>query len=127
MEEAYTGDLKPGMTKTTNDEKTLTKKQIAAQKSRAITAAARKTAIYEAKHTVTTAFTLISSAATLVAALAWNNLFTKIFAEQIFPQFKEFGELFGMLIYAFVVTVVAAIFINRLKKAQDKLDKVTEK
>lgn len=76
-----------------------------------------KQAIEEAKSTFASTTTLIISALTLVAGLAWNDV-----AKALFSKLKEklsgWGETIGLLLYALLVTVIAVLVIHRLRKIQ---------
>lgn len=57
--------------------------------------------------------TLITSAFGLVAALAWNSAIQKVFS----VIYQNNGDLFAMLLYAGMVTVIAVvitIYVGRL-------------
>jgi len=76
-----------------------------------------KEAIEEAKSTFASTTTLIISALTLVAGLAWNDV-----AKALFSQLKEklsgWGETIGLLLYAIIVTIIAVVIVHRLRKIQ---------
>lgn len=76
-----------------------------------------KEAIDEAKSTFASTTSLIISALTLVAGLAWNDV-----AKALFERLKEtlsgWGETIGLLLYALVVTIIAVLVIHRLQKIQ---------
>lgn len=76
-----------------------------------------KEAVEEVKNTFASTTSLIISALTLVAGLAWNDV-----AKALFSQLKEklsgWGETVGLLLYALVVTSIAVLVIHRLRKIQ---------
>ncbi len=66
--------------------------------------------------------TLIISAFGLVAALAWNDAIKSIFANYIEPVFGAMAEMWSMIIYAVVVTIIAVIItisIGRISGKQE--------
>ncbi len=72
--------------------------------------------------------TLLTAAFGLVAALAWNGAITKIFEVYIQPKFGKTGEIWGLVIYAVVVTIIAVVVtiwiakvIVRATERQEKL------
>lgn len=71
------------------------------------------------KEVVAKLTTLVTAAFALVAALAWNDAIKSIFAAYIKPVFGIAGEMWSMIIYAVVVTiiaVVAAIWVGKVAK-----------
>ncbi len=77
-------------------------------------------AVSEVKDTFATSASLIISALTLVASLAWND-----FAKAVFEHFKDrlsiWGELIGLFIYASVVTIIVVLIVKRLKGVKKKV------
>jgi Flp pilus assembly pilin Flp len=77
-----------------------------------------KKALAEVKSTFTSSTSFMISALSLVAGLAWNDV-----AKALFSKLKEklsgWGETVGLLLYAALVTFIAVIMINRLKKVQN--------
>ncbi len=70
---------------------------------------------------VTTFSSLITAAFGLVAALAWNDTIK----EAIALVFKDDGTLWGGLIYAILVTVMAVLFTMWIARSAKKLsDKI---
>ena len=77
-------------------------------------------AFLEVKDTFATSTSLIISALTLVASLAWND-----FAKAVFDYFKsslnKWGELVGLFLYAAIVTLIVVLIVKRLKGVKEKV------
>ena len=72
---------------------------------------------------VTTFSALITAAFGLVAALAWNETIKAAVA----MFFKADGEIWGLLIYAILVTILAVIMVLIISKQAKKLsDQIKE-
>lgn len=71
----------------------------------------------EVKDTFSSTASLIISALTLVAGLAWNDV-AKAYFSRLKEKLSGWGEAVGLFLYAFVVTVIAVIIIHRLRKIQ---------
>jgi hypothetical protein len=71
--------------------------------------------IAEAKATFASTTSLIISALTLVAGLAWNDVMKTIFVK-LKPLLSGWGETIGLLLYAVTVTLIAVIIVRRLQK-----------
>jgi Flp pilus assembly pilin Flp len=70
----------------------------------------------EARTGISTTFKLITSALTLVAALAWNEAIKSIF--ETFGQYISGADIWGKLVYALLITFVTVLIINRIEKIQ---------
>lgn len=64
--------------------------------------------------------TLTTAAFGLVAALAWNDAIKKIFAAHVKPVFGIAGEMWSMIIYAVIVTIIAVIVAVWVGKVAEK-------
>ena len=69
----------------------------------------------EVKDTFASTATLIISALTLVAGLAWNDV-AKAYFSQLKEKLSGWGETVGLLLYAMIVTIIAVIIVHRLQK-----------
>tara|TARA_Y100000294_G_C8517261_1_gene321384 strand:- start:585 stop:812 length:228 start_codon:yes stop_codon:yes gene_type:complete len=65
--------------------------------------------------------TLITAAFALVAALAWNDAIKLIFAAYIKPAFGVLGEMWSMIAYAIVVTIIAVVAAIVVAKISEKM------
>jgi F0F1-type ATP synthase assembly protein I len=74
----------------------------------------------EAKDTLATTTTLIISALTLVAGLAWNQVASALFGK-LQEKLSGWGEIVGLVIYASLVTFVVVLIVQRLKKIQERI------
>lgn len=63
---------------------------------------------------------LVTSAFGLVAALAWNEVIKEVVAVYIRPVAGESSGLISLLIYAFIVTILAVFVTYYLTKAVGK-------
>jgi hypothetical protein len=79
----------------------------------------------DAKTGLSTTFKLITSALTLVAALAWNEAIKSIF--ETFGRYISGADIWGKLIYALVITFVTVVIINRIEKIQASVIKAEVK
>jgi len=70
--------------------------------------------------------TLATSGFGLVAALAWNSLIQEFVATYIKEWLPEGGELFSLLIYAVVVTMLAVFITLQLSKLLKTIDPEAE-
>ena len=77
----------------------------------------------DAKEGVSTTFKLLTSALTLVSALAWNDAIKGIFEMLKEDQYLKQAGMWAPFIYAILVTFVTVIIINRLNKIQDNIGK----
>lgn len=77
--------------------------------------------VSEAKDAAFTTVKLMTSALTLVAGLAWNEVIKKFTEVYIAKWFAGAGEVVGLLIYAVVLTIVVVIVVNRLRKIKGKI------
>jgi ABC-type Fe3+ transport system permease subunit len=76
-----------------------------------------KQAFEEAKSTFASTTSLIISALTLVAGLAWNDVAKALF-ERLKEKLSGWGETVGLFLYALSVTAIAVLIIHRLRKIQ---------
>ncbi|MDD3647057.1 MAG: DUF5654 family protein [Candidatus Dojkabacteria bacterium] len=74
----------------------------------------------EVRVTLASTTSLIISALTLVAGLAWNDVAKALF-ERLKEKFSGWGETIGLLLYALVVTVIVVLVVQRLKTLQEKV------
>lgn len=77
--------------------------------------------VQDTKATISSGLAMIASSLTLVAGLAWNEVFKKFFEEYLKKHLSGWGEFIGLLIYALIVTLVAVLAVNRLRKWQKKV------
>lgn len=80
----------------------------------------------EAKDSLTTGLKFLTSALTLVAALAWNEAIKSLIAATLEKWMPNAGEVLGKLIYAIIITIVTVFIINRLKKVQERFEAEAE-
>jgi ABC-type uncharacterized transport system fused permease/ATPase subunit len=81
----------------------------------------------DAREGVSTTFKLLTSALTLVSALAWNDAIKGIFEMFKEDQYLQQAGIWAPFIYAILVTFVTVIIINRLNKIQDNINKKDSK
>lgn len=62
----------------------------------------------------------------LVAALAWNDAIKGIIDSYVKPLLGEGSNIFSLLIYAVIVTVLAVFITLQLAKLQRRLEHETE-
>jgi len=77
--------------------------------------------VSEAREAATTTLKLMTTALTLVAGLAWNEVIKKVSEIYIAKWFAGAGEVVGLLIYAVVLTVIVVLVVNRLKKISGRI------
>ena len=77
--------------------------------------------VSEAREAATTTLKLMTTALTLVAGLAWNEVIKKFSEVYIAKWFSGAGEIVGLLIYAVVLTVIVVLVVSRLKKINAKI------
>lgn len=77
----------------------------------------------DAREGVSTTFKLLTSALTLVSALAWNDAIKGIFEMFKEDQYLKQAGMWAPFIYAILVTFVTVVIINRLNKIQDNIGK----
>lgn len=79
-----------------------------------------KKAVDDIKDTFASSTTLLMSALTFVAALAWRD-----FANGVFEKYKDalsgWGETFGLFLYAVIVTLIVVLIVRRLKQIQERV------
>ncbi|MEI6462139.1 MAG: DUF5654 family protein [bacterium] len=78
-------------------------------------------ALSDARDTLNTTLAFVTSALTLAASLAWNDLIITFFQKVLFVQFQTAGLIFGQALYALIITVIAVFAINKLKNLQSKI------
>jgi len=76
----------------------------------------------DAREGLDTTLKLITSALTLVSALAWNEAIKGMF-ETLSRSFKEIAVL-GQFGYAIMITFLTVFVINRLEKLQARVEPV---
>ena len=74
-------------------------------------------AVREVRNTFASTTSLIISALTLVAGLAWNDV-AKAYFSRLKEELSGWGEAVGLLLYAVVVTLIAVFVIHRLRKIE---------
>ncbi|MBN2015279.1 hypothetical protein JW766_00400 [Candidatus Dojkabacteria bacterium] len=74
-------------------------------------------AVREVKDTFASTASLIISALTLVAGLAWNDV-AKAYFSKLKEHLSGWGETVGLFLYALVVTIIAVVIIHRLRQIQ---------
>ena len=79
-----------------------------------------KKVFVDVKDTFATSSTLIISAMTLVASLAWNEFFKAVF-ERFKDKLNLWGELIGLFLYALIVTLIVVVIVKRLKSVNSKV------
>jgi|OpeIllAssembly_1097287.scaffolds.fasta_scaffold1176433_2 hypothetical protein len=77
----------------------------------------------DAKQGVSTTFKLVTAALTLVSALAWNDAIKGVFTILQEDQYLKQAGFLAPFIYAWLVTLVTVIIINRLEKISKKIAK----
>lgn len=70
--------------------------------------------------------TLTTSGFGLVAALAWNDAIKGVIDKYLKPFLGEGSNIFSLLIYAVIVTVLAVFITLQLTKLQSRLERETE-
>ncbi|MEI6887288.1 MAG: DUF5654 family protein [bacterium] len=78
-------------------------------------------ALSDARDTLNTTLAFVTSALTLAASLAWNELILSFFKNVLFVQFQTAGLILGQALYALIITVIAVFAINKLKNLQNKI------
>lgn len=71
--------------------------------------------------------TLSTSGFGLVAALAWNSLIQELVNTYIKPYFSQGSSVISLLIYAFLVTILAVIVTYNLTRLAEKLEQLDER
>jgi hypothetical protein len=74
-------------------------------------------AVREVRSTFASTASLIISALTLVAGLAWNDV-AKAYFSQLKEKLSGWGEAVGLFAYAMLVTIIAVVIIHRLRNLQ---------
>ncbi|MBU0975504.1 MAG: DUF5654 family protein [Patescibacteria group bacterium] len=74
----------------------------------------------EVRDTLASTTSLIISALTLVAGLAWNDVAKALF-EKLKENLSGWGETVGLFLYAVVVTVIVVLVVQRLKTLKEKV------
>jgi len=77
----------------------------------------------DAKEGVSTTFKLVTSALTLVSALAWNDAIKGVFEMFKEDQYLKQAGMWAPFIYAILVTFITVIILNRLNKIQENIKK----
>lgn len=98
----------------------MTKRKVVERKRKTVEEKVRKEirdAVGEVKDTFVSTTTLIISALTLVAGLAWNDV-AKAYFSQLKEKLSGWGEAVGLLLYATIVTIIAVVVIHRLQGVQ---------
>ncbi len=78
--------------------------------------------VSDAKESLTTGLKFLTSALTLVAALAWNEAIKSLLAATLDKWLPNAGEVLGKVIYAVIITIITVYIINRLKKVQERFE-----
>lgn len=81
----------------------------------------------DAKEGVSTTFKLLTSALTLVSALAWNDAIKGIFEMFKEDQYLKQAGMWAPFLYAILVTFITVIIINKLNKFQDNIKQKEDK
>ncbi|HEC64100.1 MAG TPA: hypothetical protein ENI23_02260 [bacterium] len=107
--------------KETKEEKQIEKKEENVDKSSGKKFMGVINPVAEVKDSAATTLKLMTTALTLVAGLAWNEVIKKFVEVYVKPQFKGAGEFVGLVIYAVFITLFVVIVVNRLSKFADKV------
>lgn len=71
--------------------------------------------------------TLSTAGFGLVAALAWNQVITEVVEHYIKPYFAKDAGLISLVIYAFIVTIIAVVVTLQLTYIQARLESPSTK